>query len=148
MPDRLAKPLIEREDWADGSIVLHNRTPLPDPLPDILDRWNHGVETTPEAIFVSERRGDTIHTANYAESARLSDSCACWLRDAGARIQDRVAVIAGAGIAHAVIKLAALKANLVHVPLSPMLLDTPLWSRTTGRTARDGAAPVDPEHFG
>jgi feruloyl-CoA synthase len=125
VPDRLAKPLIEREDWADGSIVLHNRTPLPDPLPDILDRWNHGVETTPEAIFVSERRGDTIHTANYAESDRLSDSCACWLRDAGARIQDRVAVIAGAGIAHAVIKLAALKANLVHVPLSPMLLDTP-----------------------
>ncbi|MBT5570386.1 MAG: AMP-binding protein [Alphaproteobacteria bacterium] len=124
MPDRLAKPRIEREDWADGSIVLHNRTPLPDPLPDILDRWNHGVENTPEAIFVSERHGDTVHAASYAEIDRLSDSCACRLREAGALAQDRVAVVAGANIAHAVVKLATLKANLIHVPLSPVLLDT------------------------
>ena len=35
-PDRLATPDIVREELPDGSIVLHNRTALPDPLLDPL----------------------------------------------------------------------------------------------------------------
>ncbi len=122
--DHLARPVIEREDRADGSILLHNATPLPDPMPDILDRWNHWVRAQPDAVFVSERHNGAIRTASFAEIDRLSDNCAHRLCTAGCNPADIVAVIAGASIAHAALKLAALKTGVVHVPLSPLLLET------------------------
>lgn len=122
--DHLARPVIEREDRADGSILLHNATPLPAPLPDILDRWTYWVDAQPDAVFVSERRNGAIQTASFAEIDRLSDNGAHHLNAAGCNPTDVVAVLAGASIAHAALKLAALKAGLVHVPLSPLLLET------------------------
>ena len=122
--DHLARPVIEREDRADGSILLHNATPLPAPLPDILDRWTHWVRAQPDAIFVSERHNGAIRTASFVEIDRLSDNCAHQLGAVGCQPAGILAVVAGASIAHAAIKLAALKAGLVHMPLSPLLLDT------------------------
>lgn len=122
--ERLAKPMIEREDRADGAILLHNRVPLPNPLPDILDRWNHWVRQDPSATFASARQNGAIKTASYGEMDQLSDGLAHALRQAGAKPSDTIAVIASASIAHAALKIACLKAGLVHVPLSPMLLET------------------------
>ena len=118
---RLATPRIERVDRPDGAVVLHNRTPLPDPLPDPLDRWMHWLRDDPEALFFSERDGESIRTASRDEIDRLSDAYAAFLVEAGCAPSDRFAVIGGAGIIHAALKIAALKANLIHVPLSPAL---------------------------
>ena len=122
--DRLNKAVIERADWADGSIVLRNTTPLPDPLTDILDRWRHWVAEDPDIVFVGERLDDEIQTASYGDIDRLSEGYALQLQTAGVAPGDRLAVIAGASLTHSALKLAALKANLVHIPLSPLLLDT------------------------
>lgn len=135
--ERIAKPMIEREDRPDGSILLHNRTPLPEPLPDILDRWNQWVGQNPDITFVSARENSTIRSASYGEIDRVSDALAHELRAAGARPADKIAVIAGASITHAALKIACLKAGLVHIPLSPMLLET-----AYGRTRLSGLLSI------
>ena len=123
-PDRLAAPDIVREELPDGSIVLHNRTALPDPLPDPLARWSDWLRHDGDAVFFSERVEDDICTATRADMDRLSDAYAASLVDAGCGPSARIAVVGGASIAHAALKIAALKANLVHVPLSPMLAES------------------------
>lgn len=121
-PDRLAPTQIEREDWPDGSVLLHNRAPLPDPLPDILDRFDHWVASDGDATFISERDNGDIRATRYGEMDRHSDALAHHLVAYRLTKGDRVAVIGGAGALHAALKLACLKAGLVHVPLSRPLL--------------------------
>ncbi len=121
---RLATPAIEREDRPDGSIFLHNRAPLPDPLPDPLARWNHWLSDGPDATFMTERSAAGIQIASRQDIDRLSDAYAVFLTGEGAGPGDRVAVLGAAGIAHAALKIAMLKANLVHVPLAPTLPDS------------------------
>ncbi len=120
--DRLAPNQIEREDWPDGSILLHNRAALPDVLPDILERFDHWVAADRDATFISERKDGDIHTTSYGEIDRHADALADNFVRRGLEPGAAVAVIAGAGELHAALKLAYLKAGLVHVPLSPLLL--------------------------
>jgi feruloyl-CoA synthase len=122
--DNPSRPVIKRENRADGTILLRNTTPLPEPMPDILDRWRLWVRNRPDAVFVSERADGAIRTTSYGEMDRISDHCALSLRDAGCAPGDVVAVAARASMTHAALKIAALKAGLVHVPLSPLLLET------------------------
>ena len=119
--DRLAPNRIVREDGPDGSILLHNRASLPDPLPDILSRFDQWVAQDPDAIFISERANGEIQTTSYGAIDAYSDALAHDLVARGLAPHDPVAVIAGAGTLHAALKLACLKAGLVHVPLSPLL---------------------------
>ncbi|MBO6784242.1 MAG: AMP-binding protein, partial [Alphaproteobacteria bacterium] len=121
-PDpRLAIPEIERDDRPDGTVILRNRTALPDPLPDPLARWDHWLAQDGDAVFFSERNTDGIRTSSRVEMERLSNAYAAYLGAQGCGSSDRIAVIGGAGITHAALKIAALKTNLVHVPLSPAL---------------------------
>ncbi|MEP4378670.1 MAG: AMP-binding protein [Alphaproteobacteria bacterium] len=119
---RLAPNQVEREDWPDGSILLHNRAPLPEPLPDILDRFDHWVALDDDAAFISERANGTIRTISYGAMDQRSDALAEDLAAHGLAKGDRIAVIDGAGVLQAALKLACLKAGMVHVPLSPLLL--------------------------
>jgi feruloyl-CoA synthase len=122
-PDpRLSVPDIVREDRPDGAIVLHNRTPLPDPLPDVLDRFDRWVADAPDAPFVSERRGEEVLTIGYGAIDRMSDALAAFLRTKGLTKSSTIAVVGGASVTHAAVKLAALKAGIAHAPLSPALL--------------------------
>ncbi len=118
---KLAPNRIECEDRPDGSILLHNRTALPDPLPDVLDRFDQWVADDPHATFISERIGGVVQSTSYEETDRISDALAGELGARGLAPGDRIAVIAGAGHRHAALKLACLKAGIVHVPLSPLL---------------------------
>ena len=120
--NRLPLNRIERENRPDGSILLHNRAPLPDPLPDILDRFDHWTALDSNATFISERANDGIRTTSYGEIDGRSDALAHDLAARGLAKGDAVAIIDGAGVLHAALKLACLKAGLVHVPLSPLLL--------------------------
>jgi feruloyl-CoA synthase len=120
--NRLAPNQIEREDRPDGSILLHNRAPLPDVLPDLLERFDHWVALDRGAAFISERENGDIQTTSYGAMDEFSDALAQDLVARGLTHGDCVAVIAGAGTLHAALKLACLKAGLVHVPLSPLLL--------------------------
>lgn len=117
---RLARPDIERIDRPDGAIELRNRTALPDPLPDILDRFDHWCAADGEAVLVSDASG--ANSATWAEIDRRSDAAAARLKGMALARGDRVAACAGASIDHTVLKLACLKQGVVHVPLAPALL--------------------------
>ena len=119
---RLAPNPIEREDWPDGSIVLHNHAALPDPLPDILDRFDQWVANNSAATFITERVDGAIVTDSYGDIDRRSDAIATDLTEQGITPGARIAVLDGPGRRHAALKIACLKAGLVHVPLSPLLL--------------------------
>ncbi|MEK9662706.1 MAG: feruloyl-CoA synthase, partial [Alphaproteobacteria bacterium] len=77
-PRRLARPDIERTDRADGTILLRNRTALPDPLPDILDRFDRWRADDPDAVLVSDRDG--ARNASWAGIDERSDTAAARLR--------------------------------------------------------------------
>ena len=118
---RIAPARIERTDRPDGAIVLRNALPLPDPLPDILDRFQAFAAANPRATLASEPAagGDTLLT--YGDADRAADAMAAAFAARGLGPGDRVAVLAGASNRHAALKIACLKVGLVHVPLSPLL---------------------------
>ncbi len=116
---RLAVADIERTDQPDGSIALRNRCRLPDPLPDILDRFDRWTAADGAAVAVGGAVGAS--TASWNEIDRRSDAAAVRLNGMGFAPGSAVAAVAGASIDHAVLKIALLKCGLVHVPLSPAL---------------------------
>ncbi len=121
---RLATSGIARENLADGSVVLHSRAPLAEPLPDILDRFDHWCATDPATTFISERNGGENQSVGYSEIDMISDALAAHLVDRGITKGQRVAAILGAGVFHGALKFACLKAGAIHVPLSPLLLSS------------------------
>ncbi len=119
---RLPPTRIDRDDRPDGSVVLTNRTPLPDPLPDVLERFDFWRDDDRGATFASARTGEDIHTVTYGEIDAMSDALAAFMSNNGATPTDVIAVLGNAGVAHAAIKLACLKAGFVHTALSPVLM--------------------------
>lgn len=118
---RIAPVQIERTDRPDGGVVLRNAALLPDPLPDILDRFRQFAAANANATLVSEPAGEADTLLSYGDADRLSARMAAALVARGLGSGDRVAVLAGASNNHAALKIACLKAGLVHVPLSPHL---------------------------
>jgi feruloyl-CoA synthase len=116
----LAVPDMERTDRADGSILLRNRAALPDPLPDILDRFDFWVAEDGGALMVSDDDGANIASRGVLD--RRSDAAAARLKDLAPRPASTIAAIAGASVDHAVLKLACHKAGLVHTALAPALM--------------------------
>ena len=106
----------------DGSILMENRTPLTAPLPDVVDRLDHWARQDADAVLVSEPSDNGRRTLRYGAAALRSSTLATRLTDAGLQCGDVVCVVAVAGCDHALVKLACLRAGLVHAPISPRLL--------------------------
>lgn len=123
-PDREAFAVydIRRQDRDDGSIILRNAVSLPSPIPDIIDRFLQWAEANPEAVLVSETSTGARRVLTYGEAAQISASLGSRLIARGCRPGKVICVITGAGCDHAIVKLACLRASLVHAPLSPALI--------------------------
>lgn len=115
---------IRRNDRDDGSIILNNAVSLPSPLPDVMERFDYWAAENPQTILMTEPEGDVRRALTYAEARNLSSGLADLLTARGLKSGDVVGVVAGAGCDHALVKLACLRAGLVHAPLSPTLVDT------------------------
>jgi len=115
---------VRRHDRDDGSIILQNTVSLPSPLPDVLDQFDHWAASSGDAVLITEPNGDGRRSLTYGEAARLSYALAALLIERGCKFGDVVCVVAGAGCDHAAVKLACLRAGLIHAPLSPMLTAT------------------------
>ncbi|MBZ0216113.1 MAG: AMP-binding protein, partial [Fimbriimonadaceae bacterium] len=111
---------IRRHDDEDGSVIIENALPLPSPLPDILERFDHWAQENADGELISEPAGSERRTLTYGDAAKASLAIADLLVSKGLEPGDVVCVIAGAGCDHALIKLACLRARLVHAPLSPV----------------------------
>ena len=113
---------IRRRTSGDGSIVVENRTPLPSPLPDVMDRLDHWAAQDGDAVLITEPTTTGRRSLRYGEAAALSAGLAARLTADSLHAGDTVCVVAGAGCDHALLKLACLRGGLVHAPLSPALL--------------------------
>ncbi len=119
---RLALPDIERTNWNDESIGLRNSIPLPEPLQDVLARFDYWVEQDGGAPFICDDESSEGALLSYGEIDLASDAVAHFLQSRGVQKGRSVAVLGSAGTAHAALKLACLKIGAVHAPLSPALL--------------------------
>lgn len=115
---------VRRHDRDDGSTILQNAVPLPSPLPDVMDRFDHWAASSGDVTLITEPNGVGRRSLTYGEAARLSYALANLLIERGCKFGDVVCVISGAGCDHAAVKLACLRAGLLHAPLSPLLTAT------------------------
>lgn len=109
---------VTREDRADGSIVLgsgHALGPVARTALDWLDRWE---TEAPERVFVGERSGAGWREASYAETAAAVRAVAAGLLGRGIGPGDRIAVLSGPSVDHAILALAAQTIGAVLVPLA------------------------------
>ncbi len=112
---------IDRLDNVDGSITLTNKTPLPDPLPDIYERFLHWAAKDPDASLISGRNKNGRRTMTYGEARTRASDMARYLSSRCPDRHDTVAVVDDAGPDHAVVKLACLAVGLVHAPFASAL---------------------------
>jgi feruloyl-CoA synthase len=115
---------VRRQDCDDGSIILQNTVALPSPLPDVIDRFDHWAASSDTAVLITEPSDAGRRSLTYGDAARLSLALAALLIERGCKPGNVVCVVAGAGCDHAAVKLACLRAGLIHAPLSPSLTAT------------------------
>jgi feruloyl-CoA synthase len=101
----------------DGAVLLRCSVPLPDGLPDILDRLAHWAAVAPDRPLLTEAgaRAAIGYGAAQAAAGRLAAA----LCDGGLAPGAVVATLVPAGIDALVLRLACLMAGFVHVALPP-----------------------------
>ncbi len=106
---------------ADGTTLVRSRQPLAPYARALPDRLAHWARERPDAIFLAERTpaGDGWRTITYAAMRRAVRSIAQALLDRGASATHGVAILAGNGIDHACVGLAAQEAGIPYAPISP-----------------------------
>ena len=103
-------------DVMESGRVLRAGLPLaayPDLVTDDLARW---AQSTPHAIYLAERDGAAWRTITFAAMFERVRRTAAGLLAAGGTSAAPVAIVAGNGIEHAVVSLAAMYAG---IPVSP-----------------------------
>ena len=86
-----------------------------------MERLEYWAREDADATLVNEASRGGRRTLSYGEADSASTAIADLLVGRGLAKSDVVCVVAGAGMDHALMKLACLKAGLVHAPLSPSL---------------------------
>lgn len=109
---------------ATGNVVLRNAVSLPSPVPDMIERLDHWADCHGDGVLISEPAAHDRRTLTYAQGAVASRAVAAKLGACGLSPGAVVCVVARAGCDHAILKLACLRANLVHAPLSPSFVGT------------------------
>lgn len=117
---RFAPHRVNREDRADGTILLTSAYPLPEPVANTgvwLHRW---AEEAPYRIAVSERpvAGVGWRNVTYAELLEQVRLVAAALLGRGLGQDDCIAILSGNGLDHLILSLAAQYAGIPVVPLA------------------------------
>jgi feruloyl-CoA synthase len=114
-----AVPDIERQDRADGSILLRSRTPLPEP-PRCTGVWlEEWAEKTPEQTLFAERAPDGVwRRLSYRAARDAARSVGQALLDRGLSPERPVMVLSENGIDHALLMFGAMHVGVPIVPVS------------------------------
>jgi feruloyl-CoA synthase len=120
---------IERR--SDGTLVLRSPIELESPQWSILDLIPQWAEKAPQRVFLAQRSGDgEWQKVSYAELWQRVQSVGQAMIDLGARRGDRLAILSGNSIEHAIVMFAAMSVGVVAAPISPN------YSLMPGGTAR------------
>jgi feruloyl-CoA synthase len=114
IPRRLT---VERR--ADGSILLHNPTPLTGVFIDAVGAVGHWAGRAPDRVWLAERSGEGWRTTTYAEGHERIRAIAGGLAAMGLRRGEPLLVLARNSIDHAVIAFAAMSLGIPVAAVSP-----------------------------
>jgi feruloyl-CoA synthase len=116
---------LERSEPAPGEILLRNLQPAPNEDQDVLERFDRWAEAAPDHCFVGHLL-DPETRVSYGEAQHLSRAVARALSDHGLAKGAVIATIADASCNLAILKIACLRAGMVHVPIAEANLGSAL----------------------
>jgi feruloyl-CoA synthase len=121
IPDgpRFAPREINVERRTDGTLVLRSPIAFEKPEWTILDFLPDWAEKTPTRTFLAQRGADRKwQTISYADMWARVQAVGQALLDQGAQRGDKLAILSGNTIEHAIVMFAAMSAGLVVAPIS------------------------------
>lgn len=111
---------VEIENRVNGTLVLRSPIAFKEPEWSILDSLPAWAEKAPHRTFLAQRGGDGAwEKVSYAEMWARVRAVGQALLDQGAQRGDKLAILSGNSIEHAVVMFAAMSAGLVVAPISP-----------------------------
>ena len=111
---------IRIEKRPDGTLVLRSPIAFENPQWSILDFIPEWAEKAPQRVFLAQRgRDGEWQKITYAELWQRVQSVGQALIDLGARRGDRLAILSGNSIEHAIVMFAAMSVGVVSASISP-----------------------------
>jgi feruloyl-CoA synthase len=116
---RYAPRRLEVERREDGSILLHNPTPVSTTFETTLDALDHWAAAKPADPWLGERSGDGWRMATFGEAREQVRALAGGLREAGLTPGAPLLILARNGLDHALIGFAAMSQAIPIAAVSP-----------------------------
>jgi feruloyl-CoA synthase len=111
---------IRIEKRPDGTLVLRSPIQLETPQWSILDLIPEWAEKAPQRVFLAQRgRDGAWQKITYAELWQRVQSVGQAMIDLGARRGDKLAILSGNSIEHAIVMFAAMSVGAIVAPISP-----------------------------
>jgi len=111
---------IRIEKRPDGTLVLRSPIQLETPQWSILDLIPEWAEKAPQRVFLAQRgRDGAWQKITYAELWQRVQSVGQAMIDLGARRGDKLAILSGNSIEHAIVMFAAMSVGVIVAPISP-----------------------------
>src|SRR6195256_471257 len=111
---------IRIEKRPDGTLVLRSPIAFETPQWSILDFIPEWAAKAPQRAFLAQRgREGEWHRISYAELWQRVQSVGQAMIDLGAKRGDRLAILSGNSIEHAIVMFAAMSVGVVVAPISP-----------------------------
>ncbi|WP_018690948.1 AMP-binding protein [Algicola sagamiensis] len=118
---RFYTPGVSMKQLDQDTLILHSKMPL-QPYAQNVSYWlKHWANTTPEQVFLAEKKKSTRdwHTVTYAMMWEKVQHVASAILSRGIQMDDKVILLSGNSIHHAMIQLACTLVGITYVPLSP-----------------------------
>ena len=111
---------IRIEKRPDGTLDLRSPIQLETPQWSILDLIPEWAEKAPQRVFLAQRgRDGAWQKITYAELWQRVQSVGQAMIDLGARRGDKLAILSGNSIEHAIVMFAAMSVGVIVAPISP-----------------------------
>jgi len=117
---RFAPRIVDIEKRIDGTLILRSPIAFKNPEWSILDFLPEWAQKAPDRTFLAQRGSDgEWEEVSYSQMWAQVQSVGQALLDRGAQRGDKLAILSGNSIEHAVVMFAAMSAGLVVAPISP-----------------------------
>lgn len=108
----------QREDRADGAVLLTSGWPLGPVARCSTDWLEHWAQLAPDRGFIAERSGTGWREVTYAQALQMVRAIASNLADRGMAADTPILILSGNGVDHALLTLAAQYIGVPTVPVA------------------------------
>ena len=115
---RMIPHKVNAEHRPDDSIILTSGYDLPQAARSSIEWLQHWAEETPRAVFLAERSGKGWREIDYGETLERTRLIASALLERGLHPGDRLLILSGNSVDHALITLAAQYIGIATVPVA------------------------------